>query len=76
MTIHVVTDTYAQAVQYGKDQGFTLAAIKHITQAHQLAGLHRAELHILPEAEKLGNLPALLRAAKAKQATLVYAEEA
>ena len=75
-TLHVITPTYRQATDYGKDLGFTLAAIKHITQASQLLSLHRAEIHVLPEARDMHNYADLIRRATAKQATLVDAEEA
>lgn len=76
MTLHIIAATHQQAIDYGKDLGFTLAAIKPIQSAYQLASAFRPQVHVLPEARDLRNYHDLIRAAERQQAVITYAEEA
>lgn len=74
--LYIITTSTEEALAYGRDLGYPTAAIRIVTTTTGLLGTQRAEVHVLPDAQSLPNYAALIRAAEARQATIVYPEEA
>lgn len=74
--LYIITPSTDDALAYGRDLGYHTAAIRIVTTTTGLLGTQRAEVHVLPDAQALPNYAALIRAAEARQATIVYPEEA